>query len=228
MQRFLGCGASLVIGAAVVSQLPRSTERPPASGRSTVPDVVEAHRFVLRDSKDRTRAVLECAADGRPSLSLMDQNGDTKMSIGIDAAGMGEIAMFDGGTVVIVGPEDLTPFELSVIPEFGPELWLRSKAGFLRLSTGALDLEPHCIGQTRRQPTGPRVELLTNELDGLAAFYANKNGGCGLALGFQPGTEDSWWQIAPSSMPSSRPEADSRSTLGIGLDGNGKAGLQLR
>ena len=223
-------GASLLIGAVIAAQSLRSNQNlaPTTSSRPTTPDVVEARRFVLRDSKDRIRAVLECQADERPSLSFMNENGDTKLEVGISAGDMGEVLLFDGGTITISGSENETAFELIVIPEFEPELWLSSKAGHLRLATGALDLEGHDFGQPYTQPVGPRIELLSDGLDGRAALYANHGGGCGLALGVEPGEEEMGRQ-PPASAPSSQPTTtNGHPSVRIGIDGSGRADVQIR
>lgn len=222
----------LLVGAAVAALALQANHNlaPTTSSCPTTPNVVEARRIVLRDSKDRVRAVLECTEDGRPSLRFRDQYGETTMEIGIDVVGMSEITMYNGGTISVYGSEelDVAPFEVQVLPEFEPEMWLRSKAGHLRLATEALDLNPHCIGQPYTQPVGPRIELLSHELDGRATLYANHGGGCGLAIGVEPGNEEISWQ-PPVPAPSSQPTTTERHpSLRIGIDGDGKPEVQIR
>ncbi len=52
-----------------------------------VPKVVEAERFVLRDTKGKTRGGLGVLADGTTALAFYDQNEKVRAVLGVEPAG---------------------------------------------------------------------------------------------------------------------------------------------
>lgn len=80
-------GAFLVLALAAVGAMGQVLPK-------AVPKVVEAERFVLRDSTGRERAVLEMARYG-PRIALLDETGTTKALLQLDLRP--ELVMFDEG-----------------------------------------------------------------------------------------------------------------------------------
>jgi hypothetical protein len=76
---------TLVVATVAGLALPAVGGRPtdgPVIRPQTVGDVVEARRFVLRDTEGRTRATLAVADDGIPRLSFVDADGETRAALG--------------------------------------------------------------------------------------------------------------------------------------------------
>lgn len=67
-------GAVIMIAIAAVLLMGQATP-------SKVVEVVEAQRFILRDSKGRNRGGLQVMDDGRPILHLADENGLTRAEL---------------------------------------------------------------------------------------------------------------------------------------------------
>ncbi len=60
-----------------------------------VPKVIEAERFVLRDTKGKIVAILGADAPGTPALSLHDQNEKVRAALAIAADGRPFLALLD-------------------------------------------------------------------------------------------------------------------------------------
>ncbi len=86
-RRLKVAGAILLLALAAVGAMGQMTPR-------AVPKVVEAERFVLRDTKGNILAIMGTEASGT-SLSLYDQKGKPRAWLGVTADGAPVLALFD-------------------------------------------------------------------------------------------------------------------------------------
>jgi hypothetical protein len=77
----LALGIATVAGLALPAVGARLPDTP-GIRPGTAAEVVEAHRFVLRDPDGRARATLALADDGIPRLSFLDGDGEARSALG--------------------------------------------------------------------------------------------------------------------------------------------------
>jgi hypothetical protein len=121
---WLAIAALLLLG----QSQPRATK--PASPVRTV----EAERFVLRDARGRTGAILGWEADDTPRLALHDPGGQARAVLTVGAGGAPGLTLLDadGATIraaLVVGPDGRRDSRSSIPPA--------SRAWRPRSSTGA-------------------------------------------------------------------------------------------
>jgi len=101
------------------------------AGANSLPGMVEASNFVLRDKAGRMRAALAIRPDGTPGLGLFDEDGRPRVSIDLGAKGVAGVNLLDGA--------GRTGAALAIRPDGTPGLGLFDPAGRPRLS---LDVDP--------------------------------------------------------------------------------------
>ncbi len=95
-----------------------------------VPKVVEAERFVLRDTTGKILAALGTEASGILALSLADQTGKVRARLGVQA---------DGGPVLALVDQNGKPrIGLGVAADGAPGLLLSDQNGKVRLELNVL------------------------------------------------------------------------------------------
>ncbi len=127
---------ALVAGGAMGQVLPKA-----------VPKVVEAERFVLRDTRGKIRAALDTVASGGLALSLADENGKARAGLGVAADGTPGLFLTD--------QNGKTRAELSVGTS-GPSLVLRDENRD-RAVLGHTALETKAIGTVEQRPASSLV-----------------------------------------------------------------------
>ncbi len=112
-----------------------------------VPKVVEAERFVLRDTRGRTRATLDAEGSGTLALSLYDQNGKIRASLAVEADGTPRLDLVDqngkqrvalnvvkdASALVLADQNGKGRISLTVLPGGRPDLALSDQNGKTRL-----------------------------------------------------------------------------------------------
>ncbi len=101
-------GAVLVISLAAVGVMGQVSPK-------AAPKVIEAERFVLRDTSGKPRATLVVAADGTSGLSLYDQNGKGRLRLYVATS---------GPSLALADPNDRLRAQLNVDADGSPHLVL--------------------------------------------------------------------------------------------------------
>ena len=94
---FLGIGVALLMG---------------QTGRSVVPEVVEAQRFVVKDTSGKSIAALGSDRDGAPLLVLMNSNGRLAATLDVTVHKKPTLTLYDQdgkGRVVLAVDSDGSP-----------------------------------------------------------------------------------------------------------------------
>ena len=123
------------------------------------PKVIEAERFVLRDTSGKPRATLVVAADGTSGLSLYDQNGKGRLRLYVDTSGPSLALADQNGKLRATlrldadGSPGLTLFDrgeklrggLGLHTDGSPLLGLLDQSGKLRATLGVATSGPSLV-----------------------------------------------------------------------------------
>lgn len=104
---------------------------------TTVPKLVEAERFMVRDTAGKPRATLGLLPDGSPSLNLIDTDGNIRMAVGMKTDGSPSLNLYD--------KSQTNRAVLATLPDGSPALVLFNKAGETQALLGSnfpLRMEP--------------------------------------------------------------------------------------
>jgi len=191
-------GALVLIGLATVTLMGRATS-------SRVPKVVEAEKFVLRDTTGKERATLEVQPYGSAALAFADGNGRRQAIMEVSANGE--------GSLWLSGEDGKSVATLEVIAGL-PQLTLRGKDGHVRAALGLLLGVGQPILQLNDENGGHGADLGLS-LDGsrFLAFYDESGhvrsvlrvfskGGSALALIDKKGGARAWLTLASDGSPS--------------------------
>lgn len=96
---------------------------------SKVAKLVEAEKFLVRDTAGRPRATLGLLPDGSPSLNLIDQDGNIRMAVGMKSEGSPSLNLYD--------KTQTNRAVLATLPDGSPALVLFSKSGETRALLGS-------------------------------------------------------------------------------------------
>ena len=88
---------------------------------SRVAKLVEAERFLVRDTAGKPRATLGLLPDGSPSLNLIDEDGNIRMAVGMKPEGSPSLNLYD--------KTQTNRAVLATLPDGSPALVLFNKAG---------------------------------------------------------------------------------------------------
>ena len=86
-----------------------------------VAKLVEAERFLVRDTAGKPRATLGLLPDGSPSLNLIDKNGNIRMAVGLTPEDAPSLNLYDKA--------ETTRAVLATLSDGSPALVLFNKAG---------------------------------------------------------------------------------------------------
>ncbi len=130
-RRFKLAGSLMLIGFAALVLMGQAKP-------SNVAKVIEAEKFILRNTDGKTRGVLLISDDGNPALALFDKNG--KMRVRLDASKLGffgvGLSLFDeignGRAALLLTPAGMPVLNLTRrIPDAALGLTLTQSSLFL-------------------------------------------------------------------------------------------------
>ncbi|MEE8492448.1 MAG: tetratricopeptide repeat protein [Nitrospirales bacterium] len=166
-------GSVVLVGMAALVLMGQATP-------TKVAKVVEAEKFVLRDSSGKIRAGLSVGSDGKVGLAFADKDGKIRAGLGITSDGSPGLALADkdgtrraglaigvDGTVRLdLADKDGKPrAELAVLDYGSPVLFLRNNDGTPRALFGFIADRSPTITLTDKEGK-PRAELAVSD-DGL-------------------------------------------------------------
>ena len=172
-RRWRQVGSVVLVGIAVLVLMGQAT-------LTKVTTVVNAEKFILRDSSGKTRASLSVGPDGKVALALADKDGKIRAGLGVTSDGSPGLALADkdgtrraglgvgvDGTVRLdLTDKDGKPrAELAVLDYGSPVLLLRNNDGIPRALIGFMADRSPTITLTDKDGK-PRAELAVSD-DGL-------------------------------------------------------------
>ncbi len=136
-----------------------------------VPKVVEAERFVVRDTKGKVLATLGTEASGLPALVLSDQNGKRRAGLFVLADGEPHLGLFDqnekrravlavladGAPALFLADQNGKDRAGLVLDTSGPSLVLRDENDKIRAVLGRAALEATATGTVEQRPAASLV-----------------------------------------------------------------------
>jgi len=128
---------------------------------SKVAKLVEAERFLVRDTAGKPRATLGLLPDGSPSLNLIDKDGNIRMAVGMKPGGSPSLNLYD--------KTQTNRAVLATLPDGSPALVLFDKAGETRALLGSnfpMRMHPEEI------ETRPASSLVLFDKDGKVTWKA--------------------------------------------------------
>jgi hypothetical protein len=147
------------------------------ASRSAAPEVIEAQRFVVKDttgksiaalgadrdgapllvlmnSEGRLAATLDVTARNKPALTLYDRNGKGRAVLATDADGSPALAMNDQagtpGGLVLYGDRNTARASLGLGTDWSPYLVLLDDKGSLRTALGQSEALPSALRKALR------------------------------------------------------------------------------
>lgn len=123
--------------------------------------LVEAEKFLVRDTAGKPRASLGLLPDGSPSLNLLDKDGNIRMAVGMKPGGSPSLNLYD--------KTQTNRAVLATLPDGSPALVLFNKAGETRALLGSnfpMRMHPEEI------ETRPASSLVMFDKDGKIVWKA--------------------------------------------------------
>lgn len=128
---------------------------------SSVAKLVEAERFLVRDTAGNPRATLGLLPDGSPSLNLIDKDGNIRMAVGMKPEGSPSLNLYD--------KTQTNRAVLATLPDGSPALVLFNKAGETQALLGSnFPMKMH----TEDIMTRPASSLVLFDKDGKVVWKA--------------------------------------------------------